>query len=78
MAKANKNPDDKRQIGDYSALAFIFPVSIAVGVGIGYLLDLWFHTSPYLLLVFTIYGIASGFVSLFKLTKVKKNDKKNP
>jgi ATP synthase protein I len=47
----------------------MFPTSIAVGFFMGYLLDKVFKTSPYLLIIFTLYGIAAGFVNLYKVTK---------
>jgi F0F1-type ATP synthase assembly protein I len=47
----------------------MFPASIAVGVGIGYFLDELFKTSPYLLIIFALYGIAAGFANLIKVTR---------
>jgi ATP synthase protein I len=67
-----ESSENKRKIAEYSALAFILPVSIAVGLGIGYFLDKVFHTDPYLLIIFTLYGIAAGFVNLVKMTKPGK------
>lgn len=46
-----------------------------VGFAMGYYLDKWLHTSPWLLMVFTILGIAAGFRQLFRLAKdAKKQD----
>jgi ATP synthase protein I len=47
----------------------MFPTSITVGFAMGYFLDKLFNTSPYLLIIFTIYGIAAGFVNLIKVSK---------
>ena len=52
-------------VGDYTAMAFVLPVSTFVGYAIGYMLDKAFHTS-YLYLVFLLIGIASGFVQLIR------------
>lgn len=60
---------EKRNWGDYLTVGIMFPASIAVGFGIGYLLDRFFKTSPYLLIVFTLYGVAAGFVNLIKVSK---------
>lgn len=65
----NDNLEEKRKWAAYSTVGFMFPTSIAVGFFIGYLLDKLFKTSPYLLIIFTLYGIAAGFVNLFKVTK---------
>ncbi|MCX6584151.1 MAG: AtpZ/AtpI family protein [Candidatus Aminicenantes bacterium] len=73
----NDSPvEQKRKLAAYSTVGLMFPVSIAVGLAIGYFLDRWFHTSPYLIIIFTLYGIAGGFVNLIRVTgpNKKKND----
>jgi ATP synthase protein I len=71
----NDNPvEQKRKLAAYSTVGLMFPVSIAVGLAIGYFLDRWFHTSPYLLIIFTLYGIAGGFVNLIRVTRPQKNN----
>jgi len=35
----------------------------------GYFLDRWLGTEPWLLLIFTVLGIASGLLSLFRALK---------
>lgn len=42
---------------------------IAVGTGIGYLLDRWLETSPWLTGVFMIVGIVAGFKNVYVDTK---------
>jgi len=61
--------EEKRKLAAYSTIGLMFPTSIAVGLAIGYFLDKLFDTAPYLLIVFTLYGIAAGFWNLFKITK---------
>lgn len=61
--------DEKRKLAAYSMIGLMFPTSIAVGLALGYFLDKLFKTSPYLLIIFTIYGIAAGFWNLYKITK---------
>ncbi len=46
-----------------------FVVSIFVGLGIGYFLDRRFGTSPWLTLIFLVFGIAAGFLELWKFAK---------
>ena len=51
--------------GEYTALAFLLPVSTFVGYAIGYLLDKAFGTH-FLYLVFLVIGTVSGFVQLIR------------
>ena len=64
-----KKDDDKKNLAAYSTVGLMFPVSIAVGAAIGYMLDKWLNTAPYLLVIFTLYGVAAGFWNLYKVTK---------
>jgi ATP synthase protein I len=54
-----------------SSIGMIFPASIAVGFLMGYFLDKLLKTQPYLMIVFTLYGIAAGFVNFVRMTKKK-------
>ncbi len=53
------------QVGKYTGLAFILPVSTLVGWAIGYFLDKLFHTH-FLYLVFLILGVIAGFMELLR------------
>jgi F0F1-type ATP synthase assembly protein I len=53
------------QIGRYSSLGFILPLSILAGFVIGWLLDKLFHTH-FLYIVFLVLGIVAGFIELLK------------
>ena len=52
-------------VGEYTALAFLLPVSTFVGYAIGYMLDKAFGTH-FLYLVFLVIGTVSGFVQLIR------------
>jgi len=43
-----------------------FIAAILVGAGIGYLLDLWLHTSPWLMLVMLMVGFAAGVLNVVR------------
>lgn len=43
-----------------------FVAAILVGAGIGYLLDLWLGTSPWLLLVMLLVGFAAGVLNVVR------------
>jgi len=53
------------QVGTYTGLAVLLPVSTATGYAIGYFLDKAFGTH-FLYLIFLLLGIASGLVQLIR------------
>lgn len=57
---------DYKKIAELSSLVLMLPSSIAVGLFLGYFLDKLFGTQPWLLLVFTLLGVISGFYSLLR------------
>jgi F0F1-type ATP synthase assembly protein I len=59
------------QFGKYYSLMFLLPVSMAVGYGIGYLLDKAFGTT-FLKIVFLFLGFASGMIELVR--ELSKDD----
>ncbi len=70
----NKQPSkiNYGKIAAISSLGLMLPSSIAVGLFFGYYLDKFFGTHPWLLLVFLLLGIFSGFYSLIRgLNKFK-------
>lgn len=57
---------NNRNWAELSSLGLTLPSSIAVGLFMGYMLDKWLGTCPWMLLLFLLLGIASGFISLFR------------
>jgi F0F1-type ATP synthase assembly protein I len=55
-----------RKVAALSSLGLMLPSSIAVGLFMGYFLDKFLGTDPWLLIIFTLLGVASGFLSLFR------------
>jgi ATP synthase protein I len=55
-----------RRLAALSSLGLMLPSSIAVGLFMGYFLDKVLGTAPWLLIIFTLLGVASGFLSLFR------------
>jgi ATP synthase protein I len=62
-----------RKLAELSSIGLLLPSSIIVGLFLGYILDRWLGTHPWLLLVFTVLGVVSGLLSLFRA--LKKYDK---
>ncbi|OGP91975.1 MAG: hypothetical protein A2Z19_04030 [Deltaproteobacteria bacterium RBG_16_54_18] len=58
-----------KQIAAYSTLGLEMGLSVAVGTAIGYYLDRWLKTDPWLLIVFICIGAAAGFRSLYRAMK---------
>ena len=50
-------------------IAIELVVNIIVGTGVGYLLDWWLGTKPWLMVVFVFLGAAAGVVSIYRVAK---------
>ena len=65
--------EDKRrfysQFARYSAIGLEMGLSVAIGLAIGYFLDRYFQTKPWLTVIFLILGVAAGFRRLASLAK---------
>jgi ATP synthase protein I len=55
-----------RKALQFSSLGLMLPSSIAVGLFFGHYLDKWLGTHPWMIIIFLLFGIASGFISLFR------------
>ncbi len=53
---------------DVSIIGIQFPVAIALGFFFGRWLDGQLGTHPWLTAIFSFFGIAAGFVNLFRIT----------
>ena len=64
--------EDRREL--YKSLGFLSSVgicmvaSILIGMAMGYYLDQWLGTAPWMLLIFLGFGIVAGFRNIFILT----------
>lgn len=55
-----------RELGRYSALGLEMAISVVIGLAIGYYLDKWLGTSPWLTIVWIAIGFAAGVRSLYR------------
>ncbi len=53
---------------ELSIIGLQFPIAILIGYFAGRWLDVQFGTGPWLTLVFSGFGIAAGFVNLFRIS----------
>lgn len=64
--------EDKRQL--FKSLSFLSSLGISmvaasfIGLFIGYTLDKWLGTSPWMTLIWLAFGITAGFRNIFILT----------
>jgi ATP synthase protein I len=63
---------------DLSSIALSIPSSIVVGMFFGYWLDKWLKTKPWMIIIFTLLGVASGLTTFIRLVmKYNREDEKN-
>jgi ATP synthase protein I len=62
----DEEPSVLKQLARLSTIGVTLVAATAIGLAIGYGLDRWLGTSPWLTLTFTLFGIAAGFVNLFR------------
>ena len=69
MNQKDKQPGDEnnlRSLGNYLGLGMQLAATVGVMVWLGYWLDNKFHTSPWLILIFSFLGIISGLYNFLK------------
>ena len=62
-------PNAWRALGELSAIGITLVVATVIGLAGGYYLDRWLGTSPWLTLIGLVFGIAAGFVNLFRAVR---------
>ena len=67
--KDNEDDSSFRSLLNASTIGMAFVTSIFIGTGMGYFLDKYFGTKPYLLLFFMLMGIIAGFRNAFYFLK---------
>ena len=66
-----------RQFARYSAIGLEMGLSVAIGLAMGYYLDRYFQTKPWLTMIFLILGVVAGFRRLASLAKeIDKGERK--
>jgi ATP synthase protein I len=73
----NKQPwrAETKKIMAISSLGLMLPSSIAVGLFLGYILDKAFGTQPWMLIIFFLFGSASGIYNLLRGLNRLQDDK---
>ena len=68
MAPPEKKPlsDTVRTIGALSTVGFSFVLAIVIGAYVGWVLDKWLGTSPWLFFLFFVLGLAAGALNVYR------------
>lgn len=65
--RGGKNgPSALRTLAQLSTLGIAMVAAVAIGLGIGYGLDRWLGTEPWLTMLFALFGIVAAFLNLFR------------
>ena len=75
----NQFEDDKEKRGSFMGNAFKLGTelvaAVAVGTIIGFILDTWFDTKPWLIIIFFFLGAAAGMLNVIRAAnKMQKKD----
>ena len=63
---SNRNQKSSSNIGIALKLSTELVAAVAVGTSIGFILDDWFGTKPWLILIFFFVGVAAGIMNVVK------------
>jgi ATP synthase protein I len=58
-----------KSLGEVASIGMTMVAATVIGLAGGYYADRWLGTSPWLMLVGLVFGIAAGFVNLFRSAK---------
>lgn len=67
-AERRKRFREWRQYYIATSIGIQFVVSIFIGFGVGYLLDRWLGTKPWLMVFFLLFGVGAGFLNLVRVS----------
>lgn len=66
--KKAKLADTVRVVGALSTVGLSFVLAIVIGAWFGWLLDKWLGTSPWLFLLFFLFGLVAGVLNVYRAT----------
>lgn len=78
MTAQNNKKDNFTTLLQYSSVGLEMGLCVVIGITLGYFLDKYFQTSPYLTILFMLFGIAAAIKTIVRLIKqVAKDDERN-
>lgn len=63
-----------KSLGELASVGVAMVLATVIGLGVGYYLDRWLGTSPWLTMLGLAAGIAAAFVTLFRSVKAMERD----
>ena len=76
---AQKTPEDEHEFVRFSRIGFRVGIELLSGVlaggAIGYFLDDWFGSKPWLLIIFLFLGGAAGILNVYKFAKSEEKQR---
>lgn len=68
MAPPARKPlsDTVRTLGALSTVGFSFVLAIVIGVWVGWVLDRWLGTSPWMFFLFFVLGLVAGVLNVYR------------
>jgi ATP synthase protein I len=72
-----KAQNSSTQLATAMELPFTFVGAVAVGGLIGYFLDHWLHTGPWLMVVFGCFGFAGGILEISRRFRPRDSSSRN-
>ena len=67
--KSAKNSESSSNMGTAFKMSTELVSAVVVGTIIGFILDNWFGTKPWLILIFFFVGVIAGIMNVFKSAK---------
>ena len=67
--KSNKNSESSSNMGAAFKMSTELVSAVVVGTIIGFILDNWFGTKPWLILIFFFVGVIAGIMNVVKSAK---------
>ncbi len=74
MAMSPRDGGSWRSVATLSTVGLTLAACIVVGAAIGYYLDRWLGTEPWLMVVFFLLGAIAGFVEVFRVAQRSWDD----
>jgi ATP synthase protein I len=69
LRKSSKNEKSSSSMGAAFKMSTELVSAVAVGTIIGFILDNWFGTKPWLILIFFFVGVTAGIMNVVKSAK---------
>ncbi len=68
-------PSPWKGVGDVAQIGMTLVVATVIGLALGYYGDRWLGTTPWLTMVGLGFGIAAGFVNIYRTAKKLERDR---